>query len=68
MKIYWIGDRGFIEIDRLELPGIADVQFEKGRLEVKVIVDMNLEDTREIKINREGEANGIGLENVEDKV
>lgn len=53
MRIYWVGDRGFIEMEDERLPGLADITFEGGKLEVKISisVDVNLDDTKEVKID-----------------
>jgi hypothetical protein len=48
MKIYWAGDRGFIEINGEELEGRAKVEMDAGRLDVHIHVDMRLDDTRKI--------------------
>jgi hypothetical protein len=34
LKLYWVGDRGFLEVDGKEYEGIAKVKHEKGKLEV----------------------------------
>lgn len=39
MKIYWVGDRGFIEIDGNELEGVAEVKATERKLEVKITVE-----------------------------
>lgn len=39
MKIYWVGDRGFIEIDGNELKGVAEVKATEKKLEVKITVE-----------------------------
>lgn len=51
MRIYWVGDRGFIEIEDERLPGLADISFEGGKLEVKISIDINLDETKEVKID-----------------
>lgn len=41
MKIYWIEDRGFIEIGEHELQGIAEVKSEKGMLDVHIHINVS---------------------------
>ena len=53
MKIYWVGDRGFIEINGEELEGVAKVEMDAGRLDIHIHIDINYEDTREVKIDNQ---------------
>lgn len=46
MKIYWFAERGFIEIDGHELPGIAEVKYEPGKLDIHISIKIEAESYR----------------------
>lgn len=49
MRIYWVGDRGFIEIDENKLEGLAEIKASGCCLDVHIRVDIN-DETQKIPL------------------